>query len=131
MSIAEQTLAVQLEQAGIPFEREFRFAPEEWCRANGYVTPTRRPKKWRADFRIDWSLIDRFWSGLLVEIEGAVYVQGRHTRGAGFEADLAKYNAAAELGFRVLRYSTGQVNDGTAIAQIRRIVNMEEEPNAA
>ena len=125
-SPAEHLLEVQLEQAGIPFEREYRFAPEDWCRAHGYVTPTGRPKKWRADFRIDWSLIDRFWSGLLIEVEGAVYTQGRHTRGAGFEADLAKYNAAAELGYRVLRYSTSQVNDGTAIEQIRRVINMED-----
>lgn len=127
MSEAEALLAVQLEQAGIPFEREYRFAPEEWCIERGYVTPKRRqPKEWRADFRIDWSLIDRFWSGLLIEVEGGSWVNGRHTRGAGFEADVIKYNAAAELGFRLLRYTTGQVNDGTAIAQIRRIINVED-----
>jgi len=56
--------------------------------------PTR---KWSADFAIPSAK-------LLVEIEGAVWTNGRHTRGSGFIGDMAKYNAAACLGYRVLRY---------------------------
>ena len=37
MSNAELLLATQLDQAGIPYVREFRFAP---------------PRRWRADFRV-------------------------------------------------------------------------------
>jgi very-short-patch-repair endonuclease len=110
-SVAEQLLAVQLEQAGIPFRREFRFAE--------ILDP---PRKWRADFAIGAGMYD-----LLIECEGGLYIGGRHSRGAGFEKDLDKYNAAAELGYRVLRYSPRQINDGSALEQIRRILSMKEE----
>ena len=41
-----------------------------------------------------------------VEIEGAVFAGGRHTRGGGYEKDCEKYNAALDLGYSVYRYST-------------------------
>jgi very-short-patch-repair endonuclease len=104
-SDAEVLLAVQLSQASIYYEREVLFA---------------RPRKWRADFLVQPG-------DLLIEVEGGLYVQGRHSRGAGFEADLEKYNAAAELGYTVLRFSPRMVNDGSALAQIRRILSMKEE----
>lgn len=56
--------------------------------------PTR---KWRADFAIPSAK-------LLIEIDGGAWSGGRHTRGAGFIADQSKLNAAACLGYRVLRY---------------------------
>ncbi len=56
--------------------------------------PTR---KWAADFAIPSAKI-------LVEIDGGVWSGGRHTRGAGFLGDCEKLNAAACLGYRVLRY---------------------------
>lgn len=104
-SNAELTLAVQLEQAGILFEREFRFAP---------------PRRWRADFRI-------VRDELLVEIDGGGYVAGRHTRGAGFEADAEKASAAAILGYRVIRCTPRQVEDGRALSWIRQALGLEEE----
>jgi hypothetical protein len=61
--------------------------------------PTRR---WRFDYA---------WPGELValEVEGAVWVKGRHTRGSGFIADLEKYNAATALGWRVVRFTPQQM----------------------
>ena len=110
-SEAELLLSVQLEQAGIPFEAEVKFHPD---------------RRWRADFMIGqnfaWPVRGRF----LIEVDGGSYVAGRHTRGAGFEKDAEKLNAAAELGFRVLRYTPRMVNDGTALEQIRRILSLEE-----
>lgn len=44
-----------------------------------------------------------------IEQEGAVWAQGRHTRGSGFIKDMAKYNKAALLGWRVLRYTPDQM----------------------
>lgn len=38
-----------------------------------------------------------------VELEGGVFCGGRHTRGAGYEKDCEKYNAAVALGWRVWR----------------------------
>jgi very-short-patch-repair endonuclease len=97
-STAEFLLGVQLEQAGIPFEREYRFHPE---------------RRWRADFAI---------GRLLVEVDGGAWIAGRHTRGLGFEGDAEKQNAAAELGYRVLRFTPRMVEDGSALAQIQRVL---------
>jgi very-short-patch-repair endonuclease len=71
-----------------------------------------KSRRWRADFY----LIEH---GILIEIEGSVWTQGRHTRGAGFLADMEKYNTATMLGYRVLRFSTQQVLDGTARAFLK------------
>lgn len=98
-STAETLLAVQLEQAGILFDREYRFHP------------TRR---WRFDFSVDHH------RPLAVEVEGGGYVRGRHTRGLSFEHDCEKYNEAMILGWRVLRVTPAQVEDGRALAWIQR-----------
>ena len=111
MSPAEQLLAVQLEQAGIPFEREYRFAP---------------PRKWRADFSIV-KKIGKGWYGLLVEIDGGGYVAGRHSRGTGIEKDAEKQSAAAILGYRVIRCTPAQVNDGRALSWIKQALGIEEK----
>lgn len=99
MSEGEATLWLHLKAAKLPLPaREFRFAP---------------PRKWRADFC--WP--DRM---LIVECEGGTWVQGRHSRGQGFAKDTLKYNAAALLGYRVLRFTTEQVRDGLALDMIER-----------
>jgi very-short-patch-repair endonuclease len=53
-------------------------------------------RKWRIDFA--WP---RAKVGL--EVDGAVFTQGRHTRGTGWLKDTEKLNAAAMLGWRMLR----------------------------
>jgi len=63
-------------------------------------------RKWRFDYYCG--------NHLAIEIEGGVYSRGRHTRGSGYEKDLEKYNWATLLGYRVLRFSTGQVLRGEA-----------------
>ena len=72
----------------------------------GWVTeytfhPTRR---WRFDFAHPVLKI-------AVEVEGGVWIKGRHTRGKGFLGDLEKYNAAVLLGWKVLRYETKQIGE--------------------
>jgi very-short-patch-repair endonuclease len=69
------------------------------------------PRKWKFDFA---------WPELMiaVEIEGGIWNEGRHTRGAGFAADVEKYNAAAMDGWRVLRYTSAMVADGSAFNQV-------------
>ena len=55
--------------------------------------PTR---KWRFDFAWIRQMI-------ALEVEGGTFIAGRHSRGEGMRADMEKYNAAATLGWRVLR----------------------------
>lgn len=72
---------------GPPLEREFRFHAE---------------RKWRADFA-------HLPSRTLIEIEGGIWINGRHNRAAGFNADLEKYLEAGLAGWRVFRLGPDQI----------------------
>lgn len=43
---------------------------------------------------------------IAIEFEGAIYNNGRHTRGKGYANDCKKYNLAVLNGWRLLRYTT-------------------------
>ena len=62
---------------------------------------------------------------VIVEVEGGVYTQGRHTRGKGFTNDCEKYNAATILGYRVIRVTAEHIRNGKAINWIEEILNNE------
>lgn len=99
-SVGEVTLATHLRGCKINFEQEYKFNPD---------------RKWRADFFITGT-------NILIEVEGGIWSGGRHTRGKGFIADMEKYNAAAVMGFKVLRFDTQQVKSGLAIKQIEGLL---------
>ncbi|MFC2996753.1 DUF559 domain-containing protein [Acinetobacter sichuanensis] len=100
VSEGEAKLAQHLKSYKIEFQTEFQFNPE---------------RKWRADFYI-------LGSKVLIEVEGGIWSNGRHTRAQGYLGDIEKYNSAQELGYSVYRYSTEQVKSGKAIEDIRRLV---------
>lgn len=106
MSAAELLLAVQLEQAGIPFEREVRFSP---------------PRKWRADFAV--AATDDSPSLLLVEVDGGGFTGG-HRRFGRMDEECEKGNAAALMGYRVLHFTPAMVDDGRALAVIREALGL-------
>jgi very-short-patch-repair endonuclease len=60
-----------------------------------------------------------------VEIDGGTWTNGRHTRGSGYERDCEKLNSAAEMGWIVLRFTTGMVESGKAVEQIKRVLTIE------
>lgn len=91
------TLALHLRSERIGFTQEYRFHPL---------------RKWRFDFALA--------KGIAVEVDGGIWIAGRHSRGAGMESDFEKCNEGALLGWRVLRFSTGQVKSGMAIDTIKR-----------
>jgi len=92
----EDHLALLLDHEGIPYEREYRFAP---------------PRRWRLDF----AFLDH---QLAVEVEGGVWVTGRHVRPSGFIKDIEKYNALTLLGWRLLRVVPAMIEDGEALRLI-------------
>lgn len=100
ISEGEAKLAQHLKSYKIEFQTEFQFNPE---------------RKWRADFYI-------LGTKVLIEVEGGIWSNGRHTRAQGYLGDMEKYNSAQELGYSVYRYSTEQVKSGKAIEDIRRLV---------
>ncbi len=86
--------------AGGPLlEREHRFHPV---------------RRWRADFA-------HLPSRTLIEIEGGIYVQGRHNRPAGFAADLEKYLEAGLAGWRVIRLGPNELTSDHIVRLIRLV----------
>ena len=55
-------------------------------------------KDWRFDVYIPEYKI-------AIELEGAAWTGGRHTRGGGFIGDIQKYNCATVHGIKLLRYT--------------------------
>lgn len=89
------------ERCGLPAPMaEYRFHPE---------------RRWRFDYA--WPA-----QRVALEVEGGVWTGGRHTRGAGFLGDMEKYNAAALLGWRVLRVTPSKLCSAKTIEMIHEAV---------
>lgn len=75
-------------------------------------------RRWRFDYA---------WPAYLValEVEGGAWIQGRHTRGAGFVADLEKYSEAAAQGWRIMRVTPQQLVSTKTIQLVRRALDFE------
>lgn len=76
-------LPLLLKAAGLEYTTEYKFHPT---------------RKWRFDFAIVEKRV-------AVEFEGLVSAKSRHTTLTGYTNDCSKYNAAALLGWKVLRYT--------------------------
>ena len=70
-------------------------------------------RKWRFD--LAWLKYK-----LAVEVEGGIWVYGRHNRASTFLKDMEKYNNACLLGWSVLRLSTDMVKNGEGLAIITK-----------
>jgi len=126
----ERYLETLLIQAGLPTpETEYRFHP------------TRR---WRFDMAFPDEKV-------ALEVEGGIYSRpvkcnhchqqvtkmtksgrnviiregGRHATGKGIEGDAEKYNEAAILGWKVLRFTSRMIEDGRAIETICKAFGKE------
>lgn len=103
MSKLESQLEFQIKVSKLQKpEREYRFHPE---------------RRWRFDFAYPDLMI-------AIEVEGGVWQAGRHNRAKGFIADCDKYNQAVLLGWRVLRFTSQHIADGTAIRDIEQILEI-------
>ena len=95
------------------------------CRAVGLPDPVREyrfasPRRWRLDLVF---LPQR----LACEVDGGVFIGGRHTSGVGYTHDCEKLNAAVLLGWRVLRFTPAMVHDGTAVQTIERALEEQRD----
>ena len=81
-------LETYLNELGIKFEKEYRFD---------------KSRRWRGDYYLPELKT-------IVEIEGGVWVNGRHIRPQGYENDCEKYNKAQLLGYKVIRFTTTMIN---------------------
>lgn len=73
---------------GPPIEAEYKF---------------HKTRKWRMDYAIPEKLIG-------IEIDGGVWISGRHGRGSGFVKDCEKLSEAAALGWKVYRLEPAMIN---------------------
>jgi len=96
----EDELALQLRALDLRrgMSRELRFHGE---------------RQWRFDFAWPAEL-------LAVEVEGGLWIGGRHNRPKGMTEDMDKYNAAALLGWRVLRVTESHIKSGQAVQLISK-----------
>jgi very-short-patch-repair endonuclease len=91
-SEANLVLETHLAELGLLWNPEYKFS---------------KTRDWRADYAIVGTWV-------LLEIEGGIFSNGRHTRGSGYERDLEKYNTVSALGYKLFRFSTAQVLTGKA-----------------
>jgi len=96
-------LAIQCRLAALPEPTaEYRFAP---------------PRRWRFDYA--WPKVE---PPVALEVEGGVFVAGRHSRGAGMINDMEKYNTATLAGWKVLRVTPKQIADGSALTLVEQAI---------
>jgi very-short-patch-repair endonuclease len=93
----ERAFETQLRALGAPeWVSEYRFAS---------------PRRYRFDFAFPAHM-------LAIELDGGTWINGGHSRGAGFARNCEKLNLAVRLGWRVLRYDTDMVNDWRAAREV-------------
>jgi hypothetical protein len=103
-----------LAELGLEFRKEWQFA---------------HPRRWRLDYVLGVFADSQHWEPnfTAIEIEGGIWTRGRHTRGAGYQADLEKYNTATMMGYRILRFSTEDVLRGRAKAFLAEWLSAESK----
>lgn len=101
----ENYLETQITEAGLPRPvREYRFLP---------------PRRFRFDFA--WVS-----SKFAVEVDGAIFKIGGHTSGVGYTNDCEKFALATIDGWKIIRVTTGQVNQDLAIDWIKQYFTKQE-----
>lgn len=70
-------------------------------------------RKWRFDYA---------WPDLMIalEVEGGIFVGGRHSGGMGMKDDFDKYNEAAILGWRIIKVVPKELMHRSTMQLLRR-----------
>lgn len=100
---AEEVLAIDLAGACLPFVRQFRYA---------------KGRNLTADFMVEHCKALICTQRVLVEVQGGVYTKKAHGSVTGVLADIDRLNAATVNGWRMLRFTPKQVDEGEAIPVI-------------
>ena len=92
------------------------------CQRAGLPTPILEcvfhpPRKWRFDVAF-------VREKLAVEIQGGIFISGRHTRGVSFIKDMEKANSAAILGWRIIYRSPKDFLSNETVEIVRRAMRI-------
>jgi len=99
-SYLEDMLAMMLDDNKIKYIREYKFKDD---------------RKWRFDFVLpDYKLA--------IEIQGGIYIMGRHSRGRELENEYEKFCEAVLLGWYIMPFTPRMVTKGIAIAYITNFI---------
>ncbi len=110
MSVGEDLTEEWLLEQRIPFVGQWRFHPiRRWRFDFALGKPEAVEVKGRTMYAPTHPSVVK----MAVEVEGGQFTGG-HKRGAKADTDLDKFNTATLMGWRVLRFSTGQVQRGEA-----------------
>lgn len=95
-----------------------------YCTAYGLPEPVAEyrfnpARRWRFDYA--WPQ-----ERVALEVEGGVWTDGRHVRGAGYLADVEKYNAAALDGWTLLRTTPAQLLTATTLNMLRQAIKTRQ-----
>lgn len=98
MSNLEEMFILMLKDAGVrePI-REYKFCP---------------PRRFRTDMA--W-----LREKVLVEIQGGIWIRGRHVRPAALASEYEKINLAQLLGYRILLFTPGMIKNGEALKTVQ------------
>ena len=83
-------------------EAEYRFDPD---------------RRWR----FDWAWVQQ---RVALEVNGGVWIAGRHSRGRGQIADYEKWSEAAAQGWRMIHVIPDQLQDEKTLDMIRRALRL-------
>jgi hypothetical protein len=84
---------------GVEIVPEYRFCERRW--------------------RVDYAIVSH---KIAIEIEGGLWIRGRHVRGSGYANDCEKYNRLTTMGWRLLRY-TYSMDDGLLFRDLAILIN--------
>ncbi len=120
----ERFFAFSLKACGYnQFITEYRFGAES-AGGPGKGLRKRLNAAGLKDWRFDFADPD---NRVAVEIEGGVFVGGRHITGAGYRADCEKYNAATVLGWSLLRFTDREIKNGHALKILGRLYEAKQQ----
>lgn len=93
---------------------------DKLCISHGLPAPVKEHRfhpvrRWR----FDYAFVEQ---KVAVEIEGAVWTRGRHTRGAGFLKDMEKYNTATVMGWKIYRMTPAHVSESIHYENIKSML---------
>lgn len=97
----ESLLLFQLQALKIEPIREFRF---------------HQKRRWRFDFAYPEIK-------MAIEVQGGVFTNGAHVRGAFYQKEMEKFRIAAMHGWKVLPYTSPDIRSGNASKEIFKFYN--------
>lgn len=90
-------------EIGIECIKEYQFHPS---------------RKWRFDYAFAEQKV-------AVEVDGGVWIGGRHNRPKGYIRDMEKFNAAAAMGWVVLKFTPDELYKSVTLDLIKKTLNIK------